>query len=373
MKHMGSLVITFDHDAGKKRYSYSQLREEQRRRTREGGKLLGIGLSTYIEACGLAPSAVVGSLGAQAGQWESGEIRFHPTGSVTVYTGSSAHGQGHHTTFSQIVADRFGIDVEKVKVLHGDTDQVAFGWGTYGSRSAAVGGSALAGSAEKIIQKGRKIAAHLLEAAEEDVIFEDGQYSVKGVPDKAHTIEEISLQAHLAHNLPEGMEPGLRATTFYDPGNFTYPFGTHIAVVEIDPETGRVDLVSYTAVDDVGNLINPMIVAGQLHGGITHGIGQCLLEEAVYDENGQLISGELLDYAVPRAHQVISYDLGHTVTPCPHNPLGVKGCGEAGAIAAPAAVANAVIDALKPFGVRHLDMPLTPEKVWNAMQSEGRS
>ena len=352
---------------------YSQLRQEQQTRIREGGKLLGIGLSTYIEACGLAPSALVGSLGAQAGQWESGEIRFHPTGSVTVYTGSSDHGQGHRTTFAQIVADRLGIELEKVEVIHGDTDQVPFGWGTYGSRSAAVGGSALAGSADKIIQKGREIAAHLLEAAEEDVIFEDGKYSVKGVPDKAHTIEEISLQAHLAHNLPEGMEPGLRATTFYDPGNFTYPFGTHIAVVEIDPETGRVDLVSYTAVDDVGNLINPMIVAGQLHGGITHGIGQCLLEEAVYDENGQLISGELLDYAVPRAHQVISYDLGHTVTPCPHNPLGVKGCGEAGAIASPAAVANAVIDALKPFGVRHLDMPLTPEKVWNAMQSEGRS
>ena len=352
---------------------YPGLREEQQTRIREGGKLLGIGLSTYIEACGLAPSAVVGSLGAQAGQWESGEIRFHPTGSVTVYTGSSSHGQGHHTTFAQIVADRLGLDVEMVEVIHGDTDKVPFGWGTYGSRSAAVGGSALAVSADKIIEKGRKIAAHLLEAAEEDVIFEDGQYSVKGVPDKSHTIGEISLQAHLAHNIPEGMEPGLRATTFYDPANFTYPFGTHIAVVEVDPESGKVDLVSYTAVDDVGNLINPMIVAGQLHGGITHGIGQCLLEEAVYDENGQLISGELLDYAVPKAHQVISYDLGHTVTPCPHNPLGVKGCGEAGAIASPAAVANAVIDALKPFGIRHLDMPLTPEKVWNAIQSKGRS
>ncbi len=352
---------------------YSGLREKQQTRIREGGKLLGIGLSTYIEACGLAPSAVVGSLGAQAGQWESGEIRFHPTGSVTAYTGSSSHGQGHHTTFAQIVADRLGVDMESVEVIHGDTDKVPFGWGTYGSRSAAVGGSALAGSADKIIQKGRTIAAHLLEAAEEDVVFEEGRYTVKGVPDKAHTIQEIALQAHLAHNLPEGIEPGLRATTFYDPANFTYPFGTHIAVVEVDSETGGVDLVSYTAVDDVGNLINPMIVAGQLHGGITHGIGQCLLEEAVYDDNGQLITGELLDYAVPKAHQVINYDLGHTVTPCPHNPLGVKGCGEAGAIASPAAVANAVIDALKPFGVRHLDMPLTPEKVYNAIQSKGRS
>ncbi len=352
---------------------YSDLREEQRRRTREGGRLLGIGLSTYIEACGLAPSAVVGSLGAQAGQWESGEIRFHPTGSVTVYTGSSAHGQGHHTTFSQIVADRLGIDVDDIEVLHGDTDQVSFGWGTYGSRSAAVGGSALAGSADKIIEKGRKIAAHLLEASEEDVAFEDGSYSVKGVPDKAHTIQEIALQAHLAHNLPEGMEPGLRATTFYDPANFTYPFGTHIAVVEIDPQTGKVDLISYTAVDDVGNVINPMIVDGQLHGGIAHGIGQCLFEEAVYDENGQLVTGELLDYAVPKAHQLVSYNLDRTVTPCPHNPLGVKGCGEAGAIASPATVTNAVIDALKSFGIKHLDMPLTPEKVWNAMQAQGRS
>ena len=352
---------------------YSQIRQEQGNRIQEGGKLLGIGLSTYIEACGLAPSAVVGSLGAQAGQWESGEIRFHPTGTVTVYTGSSAHGQGHHTTFSQIVADRFGIDVDNIEVIHGDTNQVAFGWGTYGSRSAAVGGSALAGSADKIIAKGRIIAAHLLEAAEKDVIFENGKYSVKGVPDKAHTIEDIALQAHLAHNLPEGVEPGLRATTFYDPSNFTYPFGSHVAVVEVDPETGKVKLISYTAVDDVGNVINPMIVDGQLHGGIAHGIGQCLLEEAIYDENGQLVSGELLDYAVPKAHQLLSFSLDRTVTPCPHNPLGVKGCGEAGAIASPAAVANAVIDALKPFGIHHLDMPLTPEKIWHAIQVQGRS
>lgn len=352
---------------------YAGLREEQKKRLTGGGKLLGIGLSSYIEACGLAPSAVVGSLGAQAGQWECGEVRFHPTGSVTAYTGSSSHGQGHETTFAQILSDRLGVDVDNIDIVHGDTEEVAFGWGTYGSRSAAVGGSALAVSAEKIVEKGRKIAAHLLEAAEEDVIFEDGRFAVKGVPDKAHTIQEIALQAHLAHNLPEGMEPGLRASTFYDPPNFTYPFGTHVAVVEVDPDTGKVDLLTYTAVDDVGNVINPMIVDGQLHGGITHGIGQCLFEEAVYDENGQLVAGELLDYALPKAHMLVSFDLDRTVTPCPHNPLGVKGCGEAGAIASPAAVANAVIDALSPFGVKNLDMPLTPEKVWNAMQEKGRS
>src|SRR5690606_9809124 len=226
---------------------YQALRQEQEERRANGGKLLGIGLSTYIEACGLAPSAVVGSLGAQAGQWESGEVRVHPTGSVTVYTGSSPHGQGHETTFAQIVADRLGIDPDQVEVIHGDTDKVPFGWGTYGSRSAAVGGSALAVSSDKIIEKGKRIAAHLLEASVEDIVFEDGKFFVRGVPDKSHGIAEIALQAHLAHNLPEGMEPGLRATTFYDPPNFTFPFGTHLAVVEVDPETGEVTLLRYLA------------------------------------------------------------------------------------------------------------------------------
>ncbi|HLV02609.1 MAG TPA: molybdopterin cofactor-binding domain-containing protein [Acidobacteriota bacterium] len=351
---------------------YQALRQEQEERRANGGKLLGIGLSTYIEACGLAPSAVVGSLGAQAGQWESGEVRVHPTGSVTVYTGSSPHGQGHETTFAQIVADRLGIDPDQVEVIHGDTDKVPFGWGTYGSRSAAVGGSALAVSSDKIIEKGKRIAAHLLEASVEDIVFEDGKFFVRGVPDKSHGIAEIALQAHLAHNLPEGMEPGLRATTFYDPPNFTFPFGTHLAVVEVDPETGEVTLLRYLAVDDVGNVINPMIVEGQLHGGIAQGIGQALWENAIYDENGQLITGELLDYAVPKAHMVISYELDRTVTPCPHNPLGVKGTGEAGTIAASAAVANAVIDALKPFGIKHLDMPLTPERIWKSIHKNGR-
>ena len=358
-------------DRAMEKVDYGELRSRQKETSVEG-KLLGIGLSSYIEACGLAPSAVVGSLGAQAGQWESGEVRMHPSGSITAYTGSSDHGQGHETTFAQIVADRLGVAVEAVEVIHGDTDQVTFGWGTYGSRSAAVGGSALALSADKVIEKGRKIAAHLLEVAEEDVQFEAGKYSVKGVPEKVQTLQEISLQSHLAHNLPEGVEPGLRATTFYDPSNFTYPFGTHIAVVEIDTETGQIEILRYVAVDDVGNVINPMIVEGQLHGGITQGIGQALWEGAVYSENGQLLTGGLLDYAVPKSHMLVSYELDHTVTPCPHNPLGVKGCGEAGAIASPAAVVNAVIDALKPYGVKHIDMPLTPEKIWKVIQENRR-
>ena len=352
---------------------YSDLRAQQEDRRRQDGKLLGIGLSTYIEACGLAPSAVVGSLGAQAGQWESGEVRVHPTGMVTVYTGSSPHGQSHETTFAQIAADRLGIDVENVEVLHGDTDQVPFGWGTYGSRSAAVGGSAIAVSVDKVIDKGSRIAAHLLEASPEDVVFEEGKFFVRGAPDQAKEWAEIALQAHLAHNLPPDLEPGLTATTFYDPPNFTFPFGTHLAVVEIDPATGEIQLLRYIAVDDVGNVINPMIVEGQIHGGITQGIGQALWEDAVYDDNGQLVTGELLNYAVPKAHMLISYDLDRTVTPCPHNPLGVKGVGETGSIGSPAAVVNAVMDALKPFGIKHSNMPLTPEKIWRAIHESGRS
>jgi carbon-monoxide dehydrogenase large subunit len=350
---------------------YQDLRAEQERRRNEGDKLLGIGFSSYIEACGLAPSALVGSLGAGAGQWESAEVRVHPTGAVTAYSGSSAHGQGHKTTFAQIVADKLGIDIENVEIVQGDTDEVQFGWGTYGSRSAAVGGSALAVSLDKVIEKGRKIAAHLLEAATEDVVFEDSKYFVRGAPERSQGWRDIALQAHLAHNYPSDLEPGLEARSFYDPSNFVFPFGTHIAVVEIDPDTGEVSLLRYVAVDDVGNVINPMIVDGQLHGGIAQGIGQALWEGAVYDEGGQLVTGTLMDYAVPKAHKLISFELDRTVTPCPHNPLGVKGVGEAGTIASPAAVVNAVIDALKPYGIKHLDMPLTPEKVWRAINSNG--
>lgn len=352
---------------------YDDLRSEQKQRYEQGGKLLGIGLSTYIEACGLAPSAVVGSLGAQAGQWESGEVRVHPTGTVTVYSGSLSHGQGHKTTFAQIVADRMGIEVEKVEVIQGDTDEVPFGWGSYGSRSAAVGGSAIALSVDKVIEKGRKLAAHLLEASEEDIVFEDGSFFVQGTPEKAQSWDDIALQSHLAHNLPSDMEPGLRATTFYDPPNFTYPFGTHLAVVEVDPETGIITLLRYIAVDDVGNVINPMIVDGQIHGGIAHGIAQALWEHVIYDENGQLSTGELLDYALPKSHMLLSFDLDRTVTPCPHNPLGIKGAGETGTIASPAATVNAVMDALTPYGIKHLDMPLTPEKVWQAIQESRRA
>jgi carbon-monoxide dehydrogenase large subunit len=348
---------------------YDDLLAKQKKRRGDGGKQIGIGFSSYIEACGLAPSAVVGSLGAQAGQWESAEVRVHATGTVTVYTGSSAHGQGHHTTFSQIVADRLGIDVDAVEVIHGDTDLVQMGMGTYGSRSAAVGGSAIFRSLDKIIDKGKKIAAHLLEASPEDIDFADGKFSVKGSPDKSHALAEVSLQAYLAHNYPPDLEPGLTATTFYDPANFTYPFGTHICVVEVDTETGTVELSRYVAVDDVGNVINPMIVDGQLHGGLAQGIGQALWEGAIYDDSGQLVTASLMDYAVPKIHNLVGFELDRTTTPCPHNPLGVKGVGEAGAIASPPAVVNAVVDALEPYGITHIDMPLTPERVYNAIRT----
>jgi carbon-monoxide dehydrogenase large subunit len=352
---------------------YQSVRAEQARRRTAGGPLLGVGLSSYIEACGLAPSQVVGALGAQAGLWESAQVRVHPTGTVTVFTGVSAHGQGHETTFAQIVASRLGIDMEKVHVVHGDTDQVQFGMGTYGSRSAAVGGSAIATSLEKIVVKGKRIAAHLLEASHEDIEFEDGRFAVRGAPARNKAWGDVVLQAYLAHNLPADVEPGLEATSFYNPSNFTFPFGTHIAVVEIEPDTGEVRVVRYVAVDDVGNVINPMIVDGQLHGGVVHGIGQALFEEVLYGDSGQLLTTTLMDYALPKADQVISLELARTVTPCPHNPLGVKGVGEAGAIAAPAAVTNAVVDALGPLGARHLDMPLTAEKVWRVMQEGRRS
>ena len=346
---------------------YAELRAEQARRRETGGKLLGIGLSSYIEACGIAPSAVVGSLGAQAGLYESANVRVHPTGTVTVFTGSSAHGQGHETTFAQIVADRLGCDLEAVEVMHGDTDEVPFGMGTYGSRSAAVGGSAIAKSLDKIIAKATRIAAHLLEVAEDDVEFVGNEFRVKGSPQSVQPWGAVVLQAYLAHNLPEGIEPGLEETTFYDPANFTYPFGTHVAIVEVDAETGEVEIARYVAVDDCGNQINPLIVEGQVHGGIAYGIGQAMWEHAVYDPGGQLITATLLDYALPRAHHLPSFELDHTVTPCPHNPLGVKGIGEAGTIAAPPAVVNAVCDAI---GVDHLEMPLTPERVWRAIHGK---
>ncbi len=346
---------------------YADFRKEQEQ-ARKDGRLLGIGFSTYVEACGIAPSAVVGALGARAGLFESAHVRVQPTGKVSVYTGAHSHGQGHETTFAQIVADKFGIPLEDVILEHGDSDSVAFGMGTYGSRSLAVGGSAIVKSIEKVIEKGTKIAAHLLEAAETDIEFAEGKWTVKG-SDKSVGFGDVSLTAYVPHNYPEGLEPGLDFSSFYDPANFTYPFGAHIAVVEIDKETGKVDLKRFVAVDDVGNVINPMIVDGQIHGGVAQGIGQALFEGAIYDEDGQLVNGTYMDYTMPRADDLPMFEVDRTVTPCPHNPLGVKGAGEAGCIGSTPAVANAVMDALSPYGIFDLEMPLTPERVWTAMQN----
>ncbi len=347
---------------------YESFREEQAQ-AREEGRLLGIGISTYIEACGIAPSAVVGSLGARAGLYESAHVRVQPTGKVSVYTGAHSHGQGHETTFAQVVADKFGIPIEDVEIVHGDTESVAFGMGTYGSRSLAVGGSAIMKSIEKVIEKGAKIAAHKLEANVDDVEFTEGKWTVKGT-DKSIGFGDVALTAYVPHDYPSGLEPGMDFSSFYDPTNFTYPFGAHICVVEVDPDTGKVEVKRFVACDDVGNVINPMIVDGQIHGGVTQGIGQALLEGAVYDETGQLINGSYLDYTMPRADDLPMFEVDRTVTPCPHNPLGVKGAGEAGTIGSTPAVVNAVIDALSPYGVKDIQMPLTPERVWKAMKGE---
>jgi len=340
-----------------------------RRAEAEGrGKLRGIGISTFVEACGIAPSAVAGALGARAGLFEVGQVRVHPTGTVTVFTGSHSHGQGHETTFAQIVSDRLGIPADDVEVVHGDTAQVAFGMGTYGSRSLAVGGSAIYMAMEKIIEKGKKIAAHLMEASEEDVVFEDGAFTVAGT-DKSKALAEVSLAAYVPHNYPEGLEPGLEETAFYDPKNFTFPAGAHVVEVEVDPETGVVELVGVACADDVGRVINPLIVDGQMHGGLAQGIGQALFEWCHYDESGQLVTGSYLNYTMPRAADFPFFKTGRHTTNCTHNPLGVKGVGEVGSIGVPPAVINAVVDALSPYGVDHLDMPATPERVWHAMQS----
>ncbi len=350
---------------------YPALRRQQEE-ARAGGRYLGIGFSTYIEACGIAPSAVVGALGARAGLYESASVRVQPTGKVTVFVGSHSHGQGHDTTFSQLVADQLGIPMDDVEIVHGDTDQVPFGMGTYGSRSLAVGGVAITKSIDKIKEKGAAIAAHLLEASADDLEYAGGQWTVRGT-DKSIGFGDVALTAYVPHNYPEGLEPGLEFSSFYDPANFTFPFGAHIAVVEVDTETGVVKLVRYAACDDVGNVVNPMIVDGQVHGGVTHGIGQALMEGAIYDDDGQLINGSYMDYALPRADELPRFETDRTVTPCPHNPLGVKGAGETGTIGATPAVVNAVIDALWPLGVRHLEMPLTPQRVWQAIQSANGS
>ncbi|MEZ5909240.1 MAG: xanthine dehydrogenase family protein molybdopterin-binding subunit [Hyphomicrobiaceae bacterium] len=341
--------------------------EARRAEAKARGKLRGIGVASYIEACGIAPSSLVGALGARAGLYEAATVRVNPTGSVSVLTGSHSHGQGHDTTFAQVVADKLGIPMEQVEIVHGDTAKVPFGMGTYGSRSIAVGGTAIVNALDKVIAKGRKIAAHLLEAAEADIVFEGGAYQVKGT-DKQKTFGEIALTAYVPHKYPiEEIEPGLEETAFYDPKNFTFPAGTYICEVEIDPRTGETTIVSFSAADDFGNVINPMIVEGQVHGGLAQGIGQALLEQCVYDDEGQLITGSYMDYCMPRADDVPFFKVATTSTPCTHNPLGVKGCGEAGAIGAPPAVINAICDALKDRGVLHIDMPATPERIWRAV------
>ena len=347
--------------------NYSEWRRKQQE-LRSQGRYIGLGLSTYIEACGIAPSAVVGALGARAGLYDSATVRVHPTGKVSVYVGVHAHGQGHETTFAQIVADKLGIALEDVEIVHGDTAEIPFGMGTYGSRSLAVGGSAMVRALDKILEKATKIAAHLLEAPESDLEFREGRWYVKGT-EKSISFPEVALAAYVPHNYPPDLEPGLEAESFYDPKNFTFPFGAHLAIVEVDPETGEVKLLDYYAVDDFGNIVNPLVVEGQVHGGIVQGVGQALYEEARYDENGQLLTGTFLEYAMPRADEFPMFKVDHTVTPCPHNPLGAKGAGETGTIAATAAVANAVADALQPFGVKHVPMPMTPQRVWTAIQA----
>jgi carbon-monoxide dehydrogenase large subunit len=349
---------------------YKKFRAEQAA-ARQQGRLMGIGFSTYIEACPIAPSKLVGALGAGAGLYESAKVRVHPTGSVTVFTGSHAHGQGHETTFAQLVADDLGIPIEQVEIVHGDTGSVAFGMGTYGSRSASVGGTAIHMSLNKIKEKGKLIAAHLLEASSKDIEYANGQFQVKGVPGKSVPFGAVSLTAYVPHNYPEGLEPGLEETSFYDPSNFCFPFGAHACVVEIDRDTGKVTILRYLAVDDVGNVINPMIVDGMVHGGIAQGVGQALWEGAVYDEqSGQLVTATMMDYAVPRADMLTMYETDRTVTPTPVNPLGIKGAGETGTIAATPTVVNAVIDALAPLGVDHIEvMPLTAQRVWQTIQA----
>jgi carbon-monoxide dehydrogenase large subunit len=349
---------------------YESFKREQAA-ARAQGRYLGVGISSYVEICGVAPSAWIGLPGEGwgAGMWESANVRVHLTGKVVVTVGSQNHGQGHETSNAQIVADELGISIDDVIIQHSDTLGTPFGYGTYGSRSTAVGTVAVWHGLQKIKEKARVIGAHLLEAAVEDVVYADGKVSVKGAPDSFKTIQDIAAQAALGYNLPPGVEPFLDDTTYYDPPNCTFPFGTHICVVEVDAETGDTKILRYIAVDDVGNVINPLIVGGQLHGGIAQGVAQALWEGAVYDENGQLLTGTLMDYAIPRADSLPTIEMDHTVTPTPVNPLGVKGAGEMGTIGATPAVVNAVVDALSHLGIRHLDMPLTPERVWNAINA----
>ncbi|EAU41931.1 putative carbon monoxide dehydrogenase large subunit transmembrane protein [Fulvimarina pelagi HTCC2506] len=339
--------------------------EGRRQEAKSRGKLRGLGMSCYIEACGIAPSKAVGSLGAGVGLWESAEVRVNPVGTIEILTGSHSHGQGHETTFAQVVSQRFGVPVDNVQIVHGDTDKVQFGMGTYGSRSGAVGCSAISKALDKVEAKAKKIGAHLLEADEGDIVIENGEVKVAGT-DKKLAWHEVCLGAYTGHNLPDGMEPGLKEGAFYDPQNFTFPAGCYICEVEVDPDTGVTEIVQFVAADDFGNIINPMIVEGQVHGGLAQGIGQALLEGVNYDETGQLVTASYMDYAMPRAWDLPMFKVETLVTPCTTNPLGLKGCGEAGAIGSPPAVMNAITDAI---GNNDLTMPATPEKVWNAINA----
>ncbi len=357
-------------DAALDHAGYDALRAEQaKRRERSDRMQLGIGLSSYFEMCGLAPSRVLASLNYTAGGWEAATVRVLPTGKVQVVTGTSPHGQGHETSWSMIVADRLGVSPDDVDVLHSDTAVAPYGLDTYGSRSLAVGGTAVYLATERVIDKARRLAAHLLEAAEEDVEVAGGAFSVRGTPERSLPLAAVAFEAFTAHNLPDGMEPNLEASSHFDPPNFTFPFGTHVCVVEVDTETGGVKLRRYVAVDDCGNQVNPLIVEGQIHGGIAQGAAQALFEEAVYDGDGNLITATLTDYLLPTSAELPSFELDHTVTPSPTNPMGVKGIGEAGTIAAAPAVINAIVDALARFGVRDIPMPASPERVWQAIHS----
>ncbi len=350
---------------------YKKYRAEQAQ-ARKDGRHIGVGVVSYIEICGLGPSQVAGAVGFGAGGYDSAIVRVYPTGMVRVYIGAKPHGQGEETTFAQIVADEFGYPVENVEIVAGDTETTPQGWGTYGSRSTAVCGSAVKVAAQRVKEKAKKIAAHLMEANEADLDWKDGTFRVKGSPDQGKSFAEVALMANVAWNMPAGVEPGLEATAFFDPTNFVYPFGTHICTVEVNPDTGEVKILRYIAVDDCGPQINPMIVDGQVHGGVIQGIGEAMQEIMVYDADGQLITGTMMDYAVPKASQMPTIEVAHTVTPSPVNPLGVKGVGEAGTIASAAAVVGAVCDALAPLGIRHIDKPLTPARVWAAIQAAKR-
>ena len=345
----------------------SLLREQEQ--LRQQGRYMGIGFSTYMECCGLAPSRLMGVIGFQAGQWDVGTVRVLVSGKAVVLTGTSPHGQGEETTYAQIVSDKLGIPVDDIEVVHGDTGAIPMGWGTYGSRGHAVGASAVHVATLKVLEKAKKLAAHILEAAPEDIVAESGTFYVQGSPSKSVSIQQLAGAANLGWSLPEGMLPGLEESSVFDPANFVFPFGTHICVVDVEPETGEVTIRRYLAVDDCGIQVNPMIVQGQVHGGVAQGIGQALYEHAIYDENGQLVTGSMLDYTVPNATQIPDIETAHTVTPAPQVPTGGKGIGEAGTIASSQAVVNAVVDALSPLGIKHIDMPLTPERVWRAMQA----